>query len=142
MTSDSDSEYPVHGVGGLRSTGRQAARIGHLGFDFERRTGYVVVAPLDQQDVLSALPDDVAHLVVVLFHVFDEYLLARPFRTVDAHEQYIVACNTTVCFIAGVGETERTINSGKVDAGDDRSPLPTPSNLLDRSAPIVTQRGA
>lgn len=51
------------------------------------------VAPLDQQDVLSALSDDVAHLVVVLFHVFDEYLLARPFRTVDAHEQYVVACN-------------------------------------------------
>lgn len=81
-----------------------------LGFHFERRTGYVIVAPLDQYDVFAALPDDITHVVVVLFHVLDKYLLARSFRSVNTHEQYIVACkrNIQVFYIS----TTRTTRTG------------------------------
>lgn len=65
----------------------------NLGFDFERRSGYVIIAPFDQQDVFSALPDDVADLVVVLFHVFNEYFFTRPLWPVNTNEQKVVACN-------------------------------------------------
>jgi len=50
----------------------------------------MIIAPLDQQDVLATFPDDVAYLVIVLFHVLDEYLLTRSLRSINANEQYVI----------------------------------------------------
>ena len=52
----------------------------------------VVIAPLDEQNVVTALPNHVVHLIVVPARVLDLDLLAGTLGPVDAHVQDVVAC--------------------------------------------------
>ena len=57
----------------------------------ERRTGDVLVAPLDKDDVVSALLDDVVDAVPVTTDVLDQDFFARDLGTEDADEEAVVS---------------------------------------------------
>ena len=57
----------------------------------ERRTGDVLVAPLDKDDVVSALLDDVVDAVPVAADVLDQDFFARDLGTEDADEEAVVS---------------------------------------------------
>ncbi len=58
--------------------------------DVERGAWDVVFAPLDHQDVVSPLFEQVAYVVLQVAQVFDEDLLAGDVRTVDAHQEHVL----------------------------------------------------
>lgn len=59
---------------------------GCLHFDLEGRTGNMVVAPLDQQDVVATLAHQIVYLVLVAAGMLDEHLVAGALRSVNANE--------------------------------------------------------
>lgn len=63
----------------------------NLGVDVEWRTRHVLVAPLDEDDVIALLLHDVVHAVAEAAAVLDDDLLARRLRAVDSDEEAVVA---------------------------------------------------
>lgn len=57
----------------------------------EGRSGDVVVAPLDEDDVGAPFLNDVVDGVLAVPPVFDDHLLAGGLRTIDTHVQDVVA---------------------------------------------------
>lgn len=64
----------------------EMANGGCLHFDLEGRTGNMVVAPLDQQDVVATLAHQIVYLVLVAAGMLDEHLVAGALRSVNANE--------------------------------------------------------
>lgn len=52
----------------------------------------MVVAPLDDDDVLSPVPHDVPALVIVLPFVLELHLVAGAFGSVNAYVEDVVTC--------------------------------------------------
>lgn len=63
--------------------------------DLERAARDVVVSPLDDDHVVSAVLDHVVDLVQVAAQVFDEHLVAGSLRSVHAGVDQVVACRET-----------------------------------------------
>ena len=90
----------------------------NLGVDMERRTRHVLVAPLDEDDVIALLLDDVVHAVSEAAAVLDDDLLARRLRAVDSDEEAVVAGLGAVD-----GETVSAIDESRFET---RSPTQDP----------------
>lgn len=58
--------------------------------DVEGRAGHVLLAPLDHQEVLSALLQQVGDAVVQVARVFDLQLLAGHLGSADAHQEHVL----------------------------------------------------
>lgn len=65
---------------------RTAAAAAALHFDLEGRTGNMVVAPFDQQDVVATFANQIIYLVLVPAGMLDEHLVAWSLRSVNANE--------------------------------------------------------
>ena len=59
--------------------------------DVVGRAGHVVIPPLDEDDVLAPLPDDVVDRVAPATLVLDDDLVARDLGSVDADVEDVVA---------------------------------------------------
>lgn len=56
----------------------------------------MVVSPLDNYYVISSFSHNVIYVVLIVALVFDVHLLARTFRAVHSHKQYVSTLNTKV----------------------------------------------
>lgn len=83
------------------------AALSLLHFRSERRSGNVLLAPLDDQNVVTALPNVVVDLVLIPSHMLDLDLLARTLRTVHTNVEDVVACFCVyfVCVCCAMAES-------------------------------------
>lgn len=74
--------------------------------DLEGGAGDVVVAPLDHQDVVAPLLQQVAYVVLQVAHVFDQDLLTGDQRTVDTHQEHVLTWEEEGTITSKVSENQ------------------------------------
>jgi len=52
----------------------------------------MIISPLNNDNVLAAIPHDIVYLVVVAPHMFDEHLFTWALRPIHTHIQNVVPC--------------------------------------------------
>ena len=82
------------------------------GIDVKGRSGYMLVPPLDKDDVIAALLHHVVDRVPFAALMFDHDFLARNFRAVHAHEEAVVSG-----FSAIDGEAVPAVDDGRFESG-------------------------
>lgn len=65
--------------------------------DVEGRAGHVLLAPLDHQDVVAPLLQQVGDAVLQVACVFDLQLLTGHLRAADAHQEHVLTCRAEHC---------------------------------------------
>lgn len=66
----------------------------------------MVVAPLDHQDVVAPLLQQVAYVVLQVAHVFDKDLLTGDLRTVDTHQEHVLTWEEEETITSKVSENQ------------------------------------
>ena len=59
----------------------------------ERTSGYVLVTPLDDEDVVATFLNQVANAVLIVADMADAHLLTRQLRSHHPNHQHVDACN-------------------------------------------------